>query len=107
MECEPLSRNPNEPSRLRGTGKVMAKKHHQLKSDALCPALEALIGDGGQITLGAVGPARNVAIAAMPAGMLAALVRRKGETLPQILQRLDAAVVQAVLENCVINEMTA
>jgi hypothetical protein len=42
----------------------------------------------------------------MPAGMLAALVRRKGETLPQILQRLDAAVVQSVLENRVINEMT-
>lgn len=85
----------------------MAKKHHQLKSDALCPALEALIGDGGQITLGAVGPVRNAAIAAMPTGMLAALVRRKGETLPQILQRLDAALVQAVLENRVINEMTA
>ena len=85
---------------------VMAKKHHPLKSDALCPALEALISDGGQITLGAVGPVRNAAIAAMPAGMLAALVRRKGETLPQILQRLDAAVVQSVLENRVINEMT-
>ena len=42
----------------------------------------------------------------MPSGMLAALVRRKGETLPQILQRLDAAIVQAVLENRVINEMT-
>ena len=84
----------------------MAKKHHPPKSDALCPALEALIGDGGQITLGAVGPIRNAAIAAMPAGMLAALVRRQGETLPQILQRLDAAVVQAVVENRVINEMT-
>jgi hypothetical protein len=59
----------------------MAKKHHPLKSDARCPALEALIGDGGQITLGAVGPVRNAAIAAMPAGMLAALVRRPGETL--------------------------
>ena len=44
------------------------------QSDALCPALEALIGDGGQITLGAVGPVRNAAIAAQPAGMLAALV---------------------------------
>ena len=84
----------------------MAKKHPPLKSDALYPALEALVGDGGQITLGTVGPVQNAAIAAMPAGMLAALVRRKGETLPQIVQRLDAAVVQSVLENCVINEMT-
>jgi hypothetical protein len=82
------------------------RKRHQALADAFCPALEALIGDGGQITLGAVGPVRNAAIAAMPAGMLAALVRRKGETLPQILQRLDAAVVQSVLENRVINEMT-
>jgi len=84
----------------------MAKKPHQVKSDAQCLALEALIGDGGQITLGAVGPVRNAAIAAMPSGMLAALVRRKGETLPQILQRLDAALVLAVVENRVINEMT-
>lgn len=62
----------------------MAKKPHPLKSDALCLVLEAL----------------------MPTGMLAALVRRKGETLPQILQRLDAALVQAVVENRIINEMT-
>jgi len=84
----------------------MAKKHPKVTPDAPCPALEALIGDGGQITLGAVGPVPNVAIAAMPTGMLAALVRRKGETLPQVLQRLDAAIVQAVVENRVINEMT-
>jgi hypothetical protein len=83
----------------------VSRKRHQSPADAFCPALEALIGDGGQITLGAVGLVRNAAIAAMPAGMLAALVRRKGETLPQILQRLDAALEQAVIENRVINEM--
>jgi hypothetical protein len=77
----------------------------QPPSDALCPALEVLIFDGGQVTLGAVGPVRNAAIAAMPSGMLAGLVRRKGETLPQVLQRLDAALVQAVTENRVINEL--
>lgn len=58
----------------------------------------------GKSLLGAVGPVLNAAIAAMPTGMLAALVRRKGETLPQILQRLDAALVQAVSENRVISE---
>jgi hypothetical protein len=79
-------------------------KHRATTSDAPCPALEALICDGGQVTLGAVGPVPNAAIAAMPTGMLAALVRRKGETLPQILQRLDAALVQAVSENRVISE---
>ena len=79
-------------------------KHRKPTSDALCPALEALISDGGQVTLGAVGPVPNAAIVAMPTGMLAALVRRKGETLPQILQRLDAALVQAVSENRVISE---
>lgn len=79
--------------------------NRKLTSDALCPALEALIGDGGQVTLGAVGGVPNAAIAAMPTGMIAGLVRRKGETLPQILQRLDAAVVQAVVENRLINEL--
>jgi hypothetical protein len=68
------------------------------------PALEALIGDGGQVTLGAVGPVRNAAIASMPTGMMAGLVRRKSETLPQILQRLDAALVQSVVENRIISE---
>jgi hypothetical protein len=80
-------------------------KHRKVTSGALCPALEALICDGGQVTLGAVGSIPNAAIAAMPNGMLAGLVRRKGETLPQILQRLDAALVQAVSENRVISEL--
>lgn len=80
-------------------------KHRRTTSDALCPALEALISDGGQVTLGAVGPIPNAAIAAMRTGMLAGLVRRQGETLPQILQRLDAALVQAISENRVISEL--
>jgi hypothetical protein len=38
-------------------------------------------------------------------GMLAVLVRRMGETLPQILERLDAALMQVVSENRVISEL--
>lgn len=68
-------------------------------------ALEALINDGGSVTFGAVNPFPDVAIAAMPAGMTAALVRRPEETIPQILQRLNDTVVQGFLENRIISEL--
>lgn len=42
-------------------------------------ALQALMDDGGQVTLGAIGPIRGAATASMPAGMLAGLTRKDGE----------------------------
>jgi hypothetical protein len=67
--------------------------------------MQALMNDGGQVTLGAIGPFPAAAAAAMPAGMLAGLVRRQGESWNTLLRRLDEAVMQAVVENRVINEM--
>jgi hypothetical protein len=61
----------------------------------------ALMNDGGQVTLGAIGP---FPAAALPAGMLAGLVRRKGESWNQLLHRLDETVMQTVVENLVINQ---
>jgi hypothetical protein len=68
-------------------------------------ALQALMNDGGQVTLGAIGPFPGAAAAAMPGGMLAGLVRRQGESWNALLRRLDEAVMQSVVENRVINEM--
>jgi hypothetical protein len=62
-------------------------------SDELVLAnIAALIDNGGQITLGALHPIECVAIANDDHNSLAMLRRRPGETLPQLLQRLDAAI---------------
>jgi predicted RNase H-like HicB family nuclease len=55
-----------------------------------------LIECDGQITLGHVVPVRTcVATATDEAQCLAMLVRRDGETLDDLLQRLDAAIADA------------
>ena len=54
--------------------------------------IDALIGDGGEIT---VGPADNIDCAASAAdgsNTLALLARRDGETLGTLLKRLDRAI---------------
>ena len=51
--------------------------------------IEALIDDGGEITLGAI---EYAATAADDHNSLAMLVRREGETLNALLRRLDKAI---------------
>ena len=69
----------------------------------LCVALQAVVDDGGQVTMGAVGQIRAVAIT--PKGMFVGLKCRKGESWPQALVRFDATVVQAVLDARVISNL--
>jgi hypothetical protein len=65
-------------------------------SEALdLPHIEALIGDEGQITLGAMSPVGDVAIASNAHGSLAMLSRRPGWSLTELLLRLDTAVQPA------------
>ena len=54
--------------------------------------IETLINDGGEITLGALPPHECAATAADASNALAMLVRRGGETLNALLQRLDRAI---------------
>ena len=54
--------------------------------------IEALIADGGNITLGAIYPVECAATAADGHNNLAMLVRREGETLNVLLKRLDKAI---------------
>ena len=68
-------------------------------------ALQALMDDGGQVTLGAIGPIRAAATASMPAGMLAGLIRKNGEPWEDLLLRLNEAVMQSVVDGHVINEL--
>ena len=49
--------------------------------------IEALIADGGDITIGAIYPVECVATAADDSNAIAMLVRRDGETLNALLKR--------------------
>jgi hypothetical protein len=55
--------------------------------------IDELIESGGQISLGAIYPLRHViAVANDEHNSLAMLQRKRGETLQQLLERLDAAI---------------
>lgn len=56
--------------------------------------IEALIDEGGEITIGAIGSIECAATAADHSNALAMLVRREGETLGALLKRLDKAVAK-------------
>ena len=71
------------------------------------PNIDALVDGEGQITLGALYPIRCVAIANDGHNSLAMLVRREGETLAQLLIRLDAAIALAYDEDKFTDEVNA
>jgi len=59
----------------------------------------------GQIAIGEIPPIRLAAYAAKGKKMRVGLVARDGETIAQLLQRLDAALGKAMAENTVIDEV--
>ena len=69
--------------------------------------IEFLIDGNGDITIGAVGPVRCAATAADEDQCLAMLVRRPGESLSELLQRLDAAIADAYENNVFVDEINA
>jgi len=68
--------------------------------------IEALIDDGGEITLGALPPHECAATAADGSNCLAMLVRRDGESLNALLKRLDKAIGLAWSNDMFIDEVT-
>ena len=67
--------------------------------------IEALIEDGGDITLGALPPHECAATAADGSNCLAMLVRRDGESLNALLRRLDKAIGLAWSNEMFIDEV--
>ena len=67
--------------------------------------IESLVDGEGQITVGTIYPIRCVAIANDAHNSLAMLVRRDGETLAQLLTRLDAAIALAYDEDKFTDEV--
>lgn len=70
----------------------------------LLPHLAELI-DYGEITIGTLEPVGGVATAVDGSNCLAMLVRRDGETLLQLLKRLDLAVALAFTEDIFTDEV--
>ena len=67
--------------------------------------IEALIQEGGEITLGALPPHECAATAADGSNCLAMLVRRDGESLNALLRRLDKAISLAWSDGMFIDEV--
>ena len=64
-----------------------------------------VIDNGGQISLGALHPLPCVAIANADYGCLAMLQRRPGESVMQLLSRLDQAIATALETDEMIDEI--
>jgi hypothetical protein len=67
--------------------------------------IEALVDEGGEITLGALPPHECAATAADGSNCLAMLVRRNGESLNALLKRLDKAIGLAWANDVFIDEV--
>ncbi len=92
MARAPRSRNRAAPSSV--TTSVDALKN-----------IAALIDSGGQISIGKLSPIRCAAVANDDDQCLAMLQRRPGETLQDLLVRLDAAIDIAWNEERFIDEI--
>jgi hypothetical protein len=69
------------------------------------PNLEFLIDGNGEITIGAIASIPCAATAADEGQCLAMLIRRDGETLGQLLIRLDRAIGIAAEDEAFIDEI--
>ena len=70
-------------------------KPHSSDPLATLENVDWLISNGGEISLGPVGPVECAAVATDESNCLAMLERRDGESLHQLLVRLDAAIARA------------
>ena len=71
------------------------------------PNIQGLIDNGGNISIGEIRPVSCAAVAADEDNMLAALLRRKNETLTDLLDRLDQAIEKAVDEEIYTDEINS
>ena len=99
MESRKRARRGTAPSRVAAS--LAASERLALANIA------ALIDNGGQITLGALDPIECVAIANDDCNCLAMLQRRSGETVPQLLDRLDTSIALAWTSEQLIDEINA
>jgi len=75
------------------------------KKSARFKNIDALVKSGGEVTIGGIGPVRCGATAADEDQALAMLVRQPEESLEELLDRLDRAIVKAWDEGEYIDEI--
>jgi hypothetical protein len=88
----------------RNRNRSVNKKPAAAEVSLALPNIEELI-NYGDITLGVQNPIGCVATAADEDRCLAMLVRRRGETLGELLTRLDRAIERAVHEDIFTDEI--
>ena len=71
------------------------------------PNIQGLIDNGGNISVGVIPPVRCAAVATDEDNMLAALLKRKDETLNDLLDRLDQAIEKAIDEEIYTDEINS
>lgn len=77
------------------------------KRGQFLPNIAELIDRDGQISIGGIGPIKCAAVANDEDQCYAMLQRRPGETLQQLLERLDAAIDTAITTEEMIDEINA
>jgi len=73
----------------------------------LFPTLQDFINNGGHIDLGQIDPIECAAIASDESSMYVALQRRDGETLIDLLTRLDVSLAHCLDHDEFIDEINA
>ena len=99
MESRKRTRPGIAPSRVAASAKT--------SEPAFLPSIAALIHHGGHITIGALPPIHCAAVANTDYSCLAMLQRRSGETLQQLLERLDSSIERALETDELIDEIIA
>ena len=93
--------------RRKRAGRRTAQSRVDESREGFLPNIAELIDSGGQISVGAIGPISCAAVANDEGQCLAMLQRRAGETLQQLLERLDAAIETAITTEQMIDEINA
>ncbi len=87
-----------------GNGTANKARSKNSAPELLLPGIEQLINYNGEITIGSLN-SRCVATAADDELTYATLVRRRGESLHQLLKRLDKAVDNALTLGIFIDQL--
>ena len=69
------------------------------------PNIEAILEEGGDISVGRLGPIDCVASASTSYDCPVMLVRREGESFVALLQRLDRSIAKALKQEITIDEI--
>ena len=97
-----------KPTARNRTGRVdkNAAGKNSVATSLFLPNIAELLAEG-EITVGVLRPIGCVATATDGHNDLAMLVRRRGETLAQLLTRLDLAIAKALTEDVYTDEINA